>query len=487
MDDSKHNPSQSQSDDSGSLTFTVQQRLFFVVLVATMGALAFGYDTGIISGALPYMTLPAAQGGLDLTPFTEGLVTSALTFGSALGAFISGYVSDRFGRRITLRSLALLFIAGALGTTVAPNLEIMVVMRFILGFAVGGGSSTVPVFIAEIAGPKRRAPLVSRNELMIVSGQLLAYVVSAAMSLLLHDPGMWRYMLSLAMIPGILLFIGTFFVPASPHWMVAEGRFNEALRILRKLRENPREIKKEMAEMRQNAREARQGPPARELLKEKWIVRLLLLGCGMGIVAQFTGVNAFMYYTPVILKSTGLGTSASIAATIGNGVVSVLATFAGIKAISHFGRRPMLMTGLSVVIAMQLALGAVLVLMPQSLTQSLLALACILVFLFFMQMCISPVYWLLMSELFPMKVRGVLTGSAVAFQWICNAVVALAFPPLLSLVGNKAFFIFAAINVASLVFIAVMLPETRGKSLEEIESHMREHFGEPANQAASSG
>lgn len=112
MDDSKQNPSQSQSDDGGSLTFTVQQRLFFVVLVATMGALAFGYDTGIISGALPYMTLPAAQGGLDLTPFTEGLVTSALTFGSALGAFISGYVSDRFGRRITLRSLALLFIAG---------------------------------------------------------------------------------------------------------------------------------------------------------------------------------------------------------------------------------------------------------------------------------------------------------------------------------------------------------------------------------------
>ncbi|BAN95482.1 sugar transporter [Plautia stali symbiont] len=454
-----------------------------MVLVATMGALAFGYDTGIISGALPYMTLPAAQGGLDLTPFTEGLVTSALTFGSALGAFISGYVSDRFGRRITLRSLALLFIAGALGSTVAPNLEIMVVMRFILGFAVGGGSSTGPVFIAEIAGPKRRAPLVSSNELMSVSGQLLAYVVSAAMSLLLHDPGMWRYMLSLAMIPGILLFIGTFFVPASPHWMVAEGRFNEALRILRKLRENPREIKKEMAEMRQNAREARQGPPARKLLKEKWIVRLLLLGCGMGIVAQFTGVNAFMYYTPVILKSTGLGTSASIAATIGNGVVSVLATFAGIKAISHFDRRPMLMTGLSVVIAMQLALwGAVLVLMQQS----LLALACILVFLFFMQMCISPVYWLLMSELFPMKVRGVLTGSAVAFQWICNAVVALAFPPLLSLVGNKALFIFAAINVASLVFIAVMLPETRGKSLEEIESHMREHFGEPADQAASS-
>jgi len=480
------NPAQSPPEEGGSLNLTVKQRLFFVVLVATMGALAFGYDTGIISGALPYMTLPSSQGGLNLTPLTEGLVTSALTFGSALGAFMSGYASDRFGRRITLRSLSLIFVAGALGTTVAPNLETMVVMRFVLGIAVGGGSSTVPVFIAEIAGPKHRAPLVSRNELMIVSGQLMAYIVSAAMSLLLHDSGMWRYMLALAMVPGILLFVGTFFIPASPHWMVAEGRANEALRILRKLRENPREIKKEMAEMRQNARDARQGPAARELLKEKWVVRLLLMGCGMGIVAQFTGVNAFMYYTPVILKSTGLGTSASIAATIGNGLVSVIATFAGIKAISHFGRRPMLMTGLSIVIAMQLALGAVLVFMPHSMTQSLMALACILVFLFFMQMCISPVYWLLMSELFPMKLRGVLTGSAVAFQWICNATVAFAFPPLLSLVGNNAFFIFAAINVASLVFVALMLPETRGKSLDEIESHMREHFGEGDHETAAS-
>lgn len=478
------NSSQDSPDDGGALNFTVQQRLFFVVLVATMGALAYGYDTGIISGALPYMTLPAAQGGLNLTPFTEGLVTSSLTFGSAVGAFLSGYVSDRFGRRITLRSLALLFVAGAFGTTVAPDIEIMVVMRFILGIAVGGGSSTVPVFIAEIAGPKRRAPLVSRNELMIVSGQLLAYIVSAAMSLLLHDPKMWRYMLALAMVPGVLLFIGTFFVPASPHWMVAEGRLSEAMRIMRKLRENPREIKAEMKEMRENARMARQGPAARELLKEKWIVRLLLMGCGMGIVLQFTGVNVFMYYTPIILKSTGMGTSASIAATIGNGVVSVLATFAGIKAISHFGRRKMLMTGLCIVIAMQLALGAVLVFMPNSMTQSLLALACILVFLFFMQMCISPVYWLLMSELFPMQVRGVLTGSAVAFQWICNAAVAFAFPPLLSLVGNNAFFIFAAINVGSLIFVALVLPETRGKSLEQIEAHMRERFGDKRQETA---
>ncbi len=218
-------PETSAEDQQPHTPDTIKQRLFLIVLVATMGALAFGYDTGIISGALPFMTLPPAQGGLGLSPFTQGLVSSSLIFGAALGAFLSGYFSDRFGRRITLRSLAVLFVLGSLGTAIAPDVHIMVAMRFLLGIAVGGGSSTVPVFIAEIAGPKRRAPLVSRNELMIVSGQLIAYVTSTLMSYLLHDEHLWRYMLSIAMVPGILLFIGTFFVPASPHWLVAEGRF----------------------------------------------------------------------------------------------------------------------------------------------------------------------------------------------------------------------------------------------------------------------
>lgn len=473
----KETPDQASGD-------SVRQRLFFVVLVATMGSLAYGYDTGIISGALPFMTLPAAQGGLGLNPFTEGLVTSSLIFGAALGAFLSGYLSDRFGRRITLRSLALLFVLGALGTALAPTVNIMIVMRFLLGVAVGGGSSTVPVFIAEIAGPRKRAPLVSRNELMIVSGQLVAYIVSALMSYLLNDPHMWRYMLALAMVPGVLLFIGTFFVPASPHWLVAEGRVKDALRVLKTLREHPREVQKEMSDMKQQARESQQGPSTKELLKQKWVLRLVLTGAGMGFVLQFTGVNAFMYYTPIILKTTGLGTSASIAATIGNGIVSVLAAIAGIKGISRFGRRPMLMTGLTIVICAQIALGCVLVFMPQDMTQSLLALGCILVFLFFMQMCISPVYWLLMSELFPMKVRGALTGTAVSFQWICNAVVAFAFPPLLAVAGNTTFFIFALINIGSLIFVAMALPETRGKSLEQIETAMRQRFGEQGHAAA---
>ncbi|KUM40013.1 sugar porter family MFS transporter [Pseudomonas sp. EpS/L25] len=455
---------------------SARRLIFITVLVATMGALAFGYDTGIIAGALPFMTLPADQGGLGLNAYTEGLVTAALIVGAAFGSLAAGYLADRHGRRTTLRLLSILFVLGALGTAVAPSVELMVVARFVLGLAVGGGSATVPVFIAEIAGPKRRGRLVSRNELMIVSGQLLAYVLSALLAWLVHDNGIWRYMLAIAMVPGILLFAGTFLLPTSPRWLAAKGRIEEAEAVLERLRDTPAEVQREVQEMREAEEQAKHRPPLRELLRQGWVVKLLLLGIGLGFVAQFTGVNAFMYYTPIILKSTGMGTSAALTATIGNGVVSVIATLLGIWAIGRAGRRTLLLVGLVIVVLAQLALGSVLLWLPQDLTQSYLALACILVFLLFMQMCIAPVYWLLMSELFPNQVRGLLTGVAVAVQWLCNATVAFSFPVALEAIGNYTFYVFAAINLGSLVFVFFCLPETRGKSLEEIERHLKKEL-----------
>ncbi|RZI73004.1 MAG: sugar porter family MFS transporter, partial [Pseudomonas sp.] len=446
---------------------TSPRRLIFIsVLVATMGALAFGYDTGIIAGALPFMTLPLDQGGLGLNPVSEGLITASLIVGAAFGSLASGYLSDRFGRRVTLRMLSLLFIVGALGTATAPSVPFMVAARFLLGIAVGGGSATVPVFIAEIAGPSRRARLVSRNELMIVSGQLLAYVLSAVLAALLHTPGIWRYMLAIAMVPGVLLLIGTFFVPPSPRWLASKGRFDEAQDVLEQLRDTKDAAKREVEEMKAQEKEAHKRVAARDLLRQPWVLKLLLIGVGLGFTAQFTGVNAFMYYTPIILKHTGMGTNAALTATIGNGIVSVIATLLGIWAIGRYGRRHLLMTGLVIVIMMQAALGCVLMFMPQNLTQSYAALACILVFLLFMQMCISPVYWLLMSELFPMQVRGLLTGTAVSMQWLFNATVAFLFPIAVDTIGNPTFFVFAAINIGSLIFVFLCLPETKGKSLE---------------------
>ncbi|WP_416424990.1 sugar porter family MFS transporter [Pseudomonas sp. App30] len=453
------------------------QRLILIsVLVATMGALAFGYDTGIIAGALPFMTLPVDQGGLGLNPLSEGLITASLIVGAAFGSLASGYLSDRFGRRVTLRVLAVLFIAGALGTAVAPSIAFMVAARFVLGIAVGGGSATVPVFIAEIAGPSKRARLVSRNELMIVSGQLLAYVLSAVLAALLHAPGIWRYMLAIATIPGLLLLVGTFFVPASPRWLAAKGRYDDAQAVLETLRDSPAEAKREVEAMKAHDQQHRSHASAGALLRQPWVRKLLLIGVGLGFTAQFTGVNAFMYYTPIILQHTGMGTNAALTATIGNGVVSVVATLLGIWAIGRYGRRHLLMTGLVIVVLMQAALGCVLQFMPQNLAQSYAALGCILVFLLFMQMCIAPVYWLLMSELFPMQVRGLLTGVAVSMQWLFNASVAFLFPVAVSTLGNPTFFVFAAINVGSLAFVFFCLPETKGKTLEQIEKHMKKEL-----------
>ncbi|KPX18805.1 Sugar transporter protein [Pseudomonas syringae pv. delphinii] len=464
------------ADTQGRQTASPNRLIFISVLVATMGALAFGYDTGIIAGALPFMTLPADQGGLGLNAYSEGMITASLIVGAAFGSLASGYISDRFGRRLTLRLLSVLFIAGALGTAIAPSIPFMVAARFLLGIAVGGGSATVPVFIAEIAGPSRRARLVSRNELMIVSGQLLAYVLSAVMAALLHTPGIWRYMLAIAMVPGVLLLIGTFFVPPSPRWLASKGRFDEAQDVLEQLRSNKDDAQREVDEMKAQDEQARNRPKAKELLRQRWVIKLLLIGIGLGFTAQLTGVNAFMYYTPIILKNTGMGTNAALTATIGNGVVSVIATLLGIWAIGRYGRRHLLMTGLVMVILMQAALGCVLQFMPQNLTQSYTALACILVFLLFMQMCISPVYWLLMSELFPMQVRGLLTGTAVSMQWLFNASVAFTFPIAVDTIGNPTFFIFAAINVGSLIFVFLCLPETKGKSLEQIEKHLKKEL-----------
>ncbi len=451
-----------------------QRLVFITVLVATMGALAFGYDTGIIAGALPFMSLPVAQGGLGLTSFTEGIVASSLIVGAAIGSLACGYVSDRFGRRTTLRLLSVLFVIGAIGTALAPNVTVMTIMRFVLGIGVGGGSATVPVFIAEIAGPLKRGRLVSRNELMIVTGQLLAYALSALLAYLFHQSGIWRTMLIIAMVPGVLLFLGTFLLPSSPHWLASKGRIKEAEQVLLKLRDTPEEVHREVEEMRAHDEAAKHRPPAKDLLRERWVVKLLCIGIGLGFVLQFTGVNAFMYYTPIILKTTGLGTNAALTATIGNGVVSVIATMIGIWAIGHVGRRHLLMLGLIVVILSQITLGAILQLLPPSPLQSWAALATILTFLFFMQMCISPVYWLLMSELFPNQVRGLLSGVAVSLQWIFNALVAFAFPLTLEHLGNYTFYVFAALNCASLIFVLCCVPETRGKSLEQIERLLRE-------------
>lgn len=446
-----------------------------VALVATMGALSYGYDTGVISGALPFMSRGHAQGGLSLNPLTEGLVTSSLVVGAAFGSFLAGRLADTYGRRKILFALGLVYMLGALGSALSPNVPVMVVLRFLLGLGVGGASAVVPLFLAEIAGPGQRGRLVTQNELMIVGGQLLAYVSNAVLAQAFHNPGVWRYMLAIPAIPAVLLSAGMLFVPESPRWLAMRKKPHRAQAVLERLRHSPEQARKELNEIVKLAKKER-GQVSWHEFKQPWVRKIFLLGCGLGFVQQFTGINAFMYFTPSILQSTGLGTNAALTATITNGVVSVLATFLGIWIMGRLGRRPTLISGLTGIICVMILLGLTMTLLPTVTWRSYLALGLILVFLTFNQGFISPVYWLLMSELFPIRLRGLVMGLAVSVQWVFNAIVAFAFPLVNHALGGATFFLFAALNVASLIFVFRFLPETRGKSLEKLEGELKAHY-----------
>jgi major inositol transporter-like SP family MFS transporter len=322
----------------------VYRRLRFITVIATFGGLLFGYDTGVISGALPFMALSTEEGGLGLTPLTEGIVASSLVAGAAFGALYGGRLSDRYGRKRAILGLAVLFFIGALGTALAPDLVVMVLFRVLLGLAVGGASATVPVFIAELAPAAHRGRLVTQNELMIVTGQLLAYTSNAVIAETMGEGGVWRWMLALATIPAVLLWIGMLFVPESPRWLASRGRFDDAARTLGLIRD-PQVVDAEFAEIKRRVMADAHEPRASwRDLRTPWVRRLVIFGFALAVLTQLTGVNSIMYFAPTILLDTGLGTQAALTATIANGVVAVLAVSTGMWLLGRFGRRPMLLT-----------------------------------------------------------------------------------------------------------------------------------------------
>lgn len=454
----------------------VYRRLRTITVIATFGGLLFGYDTGVISGALPFMSLSPDEGGLGLTALTEGVVASSLVLGAAFGALFGGRLADRHGRRRTILGLAVLFLLGALGTALAPDLWTMVLFRVLLGLAVGGASATVPVFIAELAPADRRGRLVTQNELMIVTGQLMAYTSNAVIARTVGEGGVWRWMLAIATVPAVLLWIGMLFVPESPRWLAARGRFEDAERTLGLIRD-ARHVDEEFAEIKRRVT-ADAGEPGvgwRDL-GTPWVRRIVVFGFGLASLTQLTGVNSIMYFAPTILLDTGLGTQAALTATIANGVVAVLAVSTGMWLLGRYGRRPMLLTGQVGVTLSLILIAFFFLVLPESTARSYLVLGAMLTFLLFMQGCIATVFWLMLSEIFPLRLRGFAMGTAVFGTWMANFVVTLVFPPLIDAVGGTTFLLFAAVNAGTFFYYLRAVPETRGRSMEAIESHFRRQY-----------
>ncbi|MWV48591.1 sugar porter family MFS transporter [Rathayibacter sp. VKM Ac-2803] len=443
------------------------RRLGVVALIATLGGLLFGYDTGVINGALA----PMAE-ELGLTTLTEGVVTSSLLVGAAIGALLGGRLSDSWGRRRTIILLAILFIAGALTCVFAPNLEVMVVGRSVLGLAVGGASVVVPVFLSELAPYEIRGSIAGRNELMIVVGQLSAFVVNAIIGTVWADHGsVWRYMLAVSALPAAALLIGMAGVPESPRWLISKGRMDDALAVLTTVRSRER-AQAELDEIESTARAESARPQGGwRSLKDKWILRIVLVGIGISVGQQLTGINSIMYYGQSVLTEAGFDEGSALIANIAPGVISVIGGVIGLSLMQRINRRTTLLLGFSLTTAMHFLIGVASIALPVgNAARPFVILLLVVLFVGSMQTFLNIAIWVMLAEIFPLFIRGFAIGLAVFFGWIANAVLGLWFPTVVEAIGiSGTFFVFAGIGVVALVFIATQVPETRGRTLEAIE------------------
>ncbi|MFJ4172059.1 sugar porter family MFS transporter [Paenarthrobacter sp. NPDC089714] len=444
--------------------------------VATLGGFLFGYDAGVISGALLYL-----QEDLQMTALQEGVVVSCLLFGAMFGALGGGKVADAIGRRWALILCAATLSIGALGSAFAPSYELLVVARVLLGLGVGGASVTVPVLLAELAPAERRGRIVTINELMIVTGQFMAFVMNSLIDQLIQDTHAWRWMLGVAVVPAVAMLAGMSVLPDSPRWYALKGRLSDARRVLEMSRTQAEAESEYNIVVEHAEKKVERGAALHELRKFPWMRRLLWIGMGIAIASQLTGVNTIFYFAPTILASTGVGSSAALALSIAVGAVSIVSTLFGIWLLGRYNNRPLLLTGYYG-IAISLATIALVFLLPDSLFRTFAVLGGMILFMFFMQCFVGIGTWLLLSELFPMAIRGFAMGVSVFCLWTTNTILSFSFPMLNATLGGTGVFgILAVINLITTVLIIRFLPETKGRTLEQFEEEYAErHGGEPS-------
>jgi SP family arabinose:H+ symporter-like MFS transporter len=436
--------------------------IYFVSTVAAIGGLLFGYDTAVISGAIGYLSTK-----FELSPIMTGWAASSAIWGCVFGAMVAGYVSDRMGRKKVLILTAILFAISAIGSAIPNDLNMFVIARFIGGVGVGAASMLSPMYISEIAPADRRGMLVTLYQLAIVIGINLIYfvnlLISGAGDELWNVESGWRYMLGSEVIPAALFLIALFFVPESPRWLASKGRDEEALDILTKVNGSDRaqsvldDVKETLNEEKGTIKE----------LFAPGLRTAMIVGMFLALFSQITGINAIIYYAPEIFKSVGFGTNSALLQTVIIGLVNTLFTFVAIKFIDKAGRRKLLLWGVSGMIICLFGVGTV---FHFEIGSGPLLLVFILGFIASFASSLGPIPWVLISEIFPTKTRGTAMSFAILTLWIGVVLITQFTPVLLSEVGGAGtFFIFGGNAIFLLIFTYKMIPETKGKTLEEIE------------------
>jgi sugar porter (SP) family MFS transporter len=442
--------------------------LFLACGVATLGGLLFGYDTAVISGAIE----PLRECfGLDAT--MKGWAAGCALVGCVAGVIMAGPMNDRLGRKVTLLLAAVLFLVSALGTALPRDFTEFVIYRIVGGVGVGIASMTSPMYIAEISPARLRGRMVSLNQFAIVFGMLVVYFVNYHIAgqgdeAWIRNTG-WRWMFGSEAVPAVLLLVALFFVPESPRFLCRRGRTDQARAILSKI-DGDDHAKREIAEIQSALRE--DSGDLSELLRPG-LLGVLILGIALAVLQQITGINVFLYYAPDIFRAVaGTGTDIALLQTVVVGAVNLLFTFIAIATVDRIGRRPLMIAGAAGMGVSLLAIGAA------SSAQAIggWLLVFVLGYIASFALSVGPVTWVILSEIFPTKLRGRALGIATFFLWVANFIVSQTFPMMDEnqwLVERFhhgfPFFVYAAFCVVLVWVVARFVPETKGRTLEQIE------------------
>lgn len=455
----------------------VETRLSYLLpicLVATLGGLLFGYDTGVISGAIEFLTIR-----FELDMVMKGWASGCVLLGCAAGVLLAGPLSDRLGRKKALFLAAVLFVVSSVGTAMPPGIWTFIAFRFLGGIGIGVASISTPMYIAEIAPAHLRGRLVAVNQIAIVSGIVLVYFANYFIARLgdqaWNEAMGWRWMFASGLVPAVAFFLLLFRIPESPRWLVEQQRNTEAKQILTSVG-GPEYAQAELDGIRQGL-SAGNGSWS-QLLSQR-LRRPLTLGIALAVLQQVTGINVFLYFGTTIFRnmSTATGVDAGMLQQIVIGGASMLATIVAIVSVDHWGRRPLMLLGASGMGLSLLAMGAMAQSMSDPSTASTWMLVFIILYVVAFGLSVGPVTWVILSEIFPTDIRGRALGVATFCLWIADYVVTQTFPMMdaadswLVQRFNHAFpfYVYAFFCVVLVFLVLRRVPETKGKTLEQIE------------------
>lgn len=438
--------------------------LYVVAIVASLGGLLSGYDTGVISGALLFIN------ETWILPDTlQGFLVSSVLIGAVIGAATNGVLADIFGRKKIIMATALIFILGSVMCAFAPNVYVLIISRIFVGFAVGIVNFVVPLYLSEISPKNLRGTLVSLYQWAITSGILFSYFINAAFAQAVYN---WRWMLFAGVLPGLILFVGMCLMSDTPRWLVSKNREDEAKVIFQKI-EPDIDTEKEIQDIKATLKTEGQDKKFRF---KKWMIMPFVVGVGIMFAQICTGINTIIYYAPTIFKTAGFDSNlTAIYATTGIGVVNFVMTIVAVFFTDRLGRKPLLYFGLTGVMFSLFALGTSFA-FANILGSSLkwVAVGSLVTYIICFAMSLGPIGWILVSEVFPLKIRGVAMSICTVSNFAFNFFVVGSFPILLHRIGGAwTFWMFGAVSLLCIIFVYFFVPETKGISLEQIESNWR--------------